>query len=298
MKRSLAAAGSAASTPTTSPRCLQAYSSAFDCRGPFKAEYRLHRHDGEYRWLLDTGTPMHDEHGRFVGYIGSSVDITERKTVERAREAVLAAERAARSDAERANELKDEFLSILSHELRTPLNAVFGWVHLLRTSLVPNGQLGRGLNVIERNTRLQSRMVDDLLDMSGVIAGKMRIEPRPVTLAIGSSTGPLKACSRRSSGRESCSPPPRGRPRRGRRRSASPPPDCLEPGFELPQVHPGWRGGRRRADARRQRGVHRRARHGPGHRDRTSCRSSSIDFDRATPRPAARTAASGLAWRS
>jgi len=162
--------------------CLETYSAAFDRRGPFTAEYRLRRYDGTYRWLLDTGTPIHDEHGRFVGYIGSSVDISERKASEGQREALLSAERQARADAERANQLKDEFLSILSHELRTPLNAVLGWVHLLRTSIDPDGQLGRGLNVIERNARLQSRMVDDLLDMGGVIAGKMRLEKRRVAL--------------------------------------------------------------------------------------------------------------------
>ena len=162
---------------------LAAYSSAFDTRSPFTSEYRLRRDDGEYCWRLDSGVPMHDEHGRFVGYIGSSIDITERKVAEREREGLLIAERSARSEAERANRLKDEFLSILSHELRTPLNAVLGWVHLLRTSMHSEGQLDRGLSVIERNARLQSHMVDDLLDMGGVIAGKMRLDRRRVPIA-------------------------------------------------------------------------------------------------------------------
>jgi PAS domain S-box-containing protein len=163
--------------------CLAAYSAAFDQRNAFTAEYRLRRHDGEYCWVLDTGTPMRDEHGRFVGYIGSSIDISGRKVAEREREALLTAEREARSDAEHANRLKDEFLSILSHELRTPLNAMLGWVHLLQKSTEGDEQLSRGLSVIERNARLQSRMVEDLLDMGGVIAGKMRLERRRVPLA-------------------------------------------------------------------------------------------------------------------
>ena len=163
--------------------CLAAYCSAFDRRSAFTSEYRLRRHDGEYGWRLDSGAPMHDDAGRFIGYVGSSIDISDRKAEERERERLLAAERAARSDAERANRLKEEFLSILSHELRTPLNAVLGWVHLLRTSMHSDEQLDRGLNVIERNARMQSRMVDDLLDMGGVIAGKMRLERRRVPIA-------------------------------------------------------------------------------------------------------------------
>jgi PAS domain S-box-containing protein len=168
--------------PDDAAACLEMYSSAFDRRRPLTAEYRLKRQDGAYRWLLDTGTPMHDEHGQFLGYVGSSVDITERKTSEGEREALLSAERRARAEAEQANRLKDEFLSILSHELRTPLNAVLGWVHLLRTSIDADSHLDRGLTIIERNAKLQSRMVDDLLDMGGVITGKMRLERRPVAL--------------------------------------------------------------------------------------------------------------------
>jgi PAS domain S-box-containing protein len=168
--------------PDDLPACLSTYSAAFDRRGPFVAEYRLARSDGEHRWVLDTGAPIHDEHGRFVGYIGSAIDITDRKAAEGEREALLARECAARADAERANQLKDEFLGILSHELRTPLNAVLGWAHLLQTSVDGSSELGRGLSVIERNARLQSRMVDDLLDMGGVITGKMRIESRRIAL--------------------------------------------------------------------------------------------------------------------
>jgi len=164
-------------------RCLTTYAAAFDRHEPFTAEYRwLRAADGTYRWMLDTGTPIYEEHGRFAGYIGSLIDITDRKADEAEREALLAAEIAARTDAERANRLKEEFLSILSHELRTPLNAVLGWVHVLQASVGGVGEIGRGLGVIERNARLQSRMIDDLLDLGGVITGKMRLEMRMLAI--------------------------------------------------------------------------------------------------------------------
>jgi PAS domain S-box-containing protein len=182
MEAELGGAWTSGLHPEDAAECLAAYTLACEERAPFTAEYRLRRSDGEYRWLLDTGAPIRDEEGRFVGYVGSSMDITQRKDAEREREALLAAEHAARTEAERANALKDEFLGILSHELRTPLNAVLGWVHLMKTSTPSADQLARGLTVIERNARLQSRMVEDLLDMSGVMAGKVRIEKRRVPL--------------------------------------------------------------------------------------------------------------------
>lgn len=92
-------------------------------------------------------------------------------------------ERAARLEAEVANRAKDEFLAVLSHELRTPLTAMLGWVRMLRTGGVSPEQTGRALEVIERNTRIQSQIINDLLDVSRIVAGKLVLDRRPVELA-------------------------------------------------------------------------------------------------------------------
>jgi signal transduction histidine kinase len=87
----------------------------------------------------------------------------------------LEAERAARTEAERVGRMKDEFLATLSHELRTPLNAILGWSHLLRQSAVEPDELAEGLEIIERNARAQTQLIEDLLDMSRIISGKVRV---------------------------------------------------------------------------------------------------------------------------
>ncbi len=110
-------------------------------------------------------------------------DITQRKDGEADRERLLESERAARSEAERANRLKDEFLSTVSHELRTPLNAMLGYVQLLQTSDDISDQVREDLGVIERNGRIQAHIIEDLLDMSRIISGKVRLDVQPVRLA-------------------------------------------------------------------------------------------------------------------
>ncbi|MDP3214161.1 MAG: ATP-binding protein [Deltaproteobacteria bacterium] len=104
----------------------------------------------------------------------------ERHRAEERVHALLEAERAARAEAEEAGRMKEEFLATLSHELRTPLNAILGWSELLRqTSREPS----KGLEVIERNARAQKRIIEDLLDMSAIVNGKLRLDVRPVDLA-------------------------------------------------------------------------------------------------------------------
>ncbi|MDQ2640201.1 MAG: ATP-binding protein, partial [Pseudomonadota bacterium] len=101
----------------------------------------------------------------------------------REREQLLESERIARTDAERAGRSKDEFLATLSHELRTPLNAVLGWARVLRRSPGLTDDVLNGLAVIERNARSQAQIIGDLLDMSGIISGKVRLELMPLDLA-------------------------------------------------------------------------------------------------------------------
>jgi signal transduction histidine kinase/DNA-binding response OmpR family regulator len=109
-------------------------------------------------------------------------EITERKQVEEHRAQLLVREQAARAEAEQANRTKDEFLATLSHELRTPLSAILGWSHLVRTGKLDEPQMSRAFETIERNARSQSQLIDDLLDVSRIITGKLQIERRPVDL--------------------------------------------------------------------------------------------------------------------
>jgi len=95
---------------------------------------------------------------------------------------LIETEAKARTEAETANRMKDEFLSVLSHELRTPLNAMLGWVRILRTGNVDEERMSKALEIIERNTRQQSSLIEDLLDVSRIISGKMRLELELVDL--------------------------------------------------------------------------------------------------------------------
>jgi len=110
-------------------------------------------------------------------------EVTERKLAEEARARLLVREQAARADAERANRTKDEFLATLSHELRTPLTAILGWTHLIRGGNLDAAMMTRALETIERNARSQSQLIDDLLDVSRIITGKLMLDFRPVELS-------------------------------------------------------------------------------------------------------------------
>jgi signal transduction histidine kinase len=107
----------------------------------------------------------------------------ELRQTEREREALLAREREARAEAQAANVAKDEFLAMLSHEMRTPLNAVLGWTRMLRSGQLNDERTRHALEVIERNARSQAGLIEDLLDISRIIAGKLRLNLRPVDLA-------------------------------------------------------------------------------------------------------------------
>jgi PAS domain S-box-containing protein len=135
--------------------------------------------DGSTTWLSTTKVPVFDDAGRVTGIVGISRDITERKRAEEAR-IELAREQAARTEAENANRLKDEFLAVLSHELRTPLTAVLGWSKMLMDGHVAEEMRPEGLRAIYRNARSQAQLIDDLLDISRIITGRFRIDARPV----------------------------------------------------------------------------------------------------------------------
>lgn len=109
------------------------------------------------------------------------------RKAESEREHLLESERAARADAERANRLKDEFLATLSHELRTPLNAILGWSEVLSRQQ-QGGDFKQGLQAIERNARLQAQLIDDLLDVSRITSGKLRLEVELLDLSAAVET--------------------------------------------------------------------------------------------------------------
>jgi PAS domain S-box-containing protein len=138
--------------------------------------------DGSITWLSTTKVPVTDDAGRVTGIVGISRDITERKRAEESR-LELAREQAARAEAEAANRLKDEFLATLSHELRTPLTAILGWARMLADGYVAEEMRAEALGVIYRNARSQAQLIDDLLDVSRIITGKLRLDARPVDLA-------------------------------------------------------------------------------------------------------------------
>jgi PAS domain S-box-containing protein len=141
------------------------------------------RKNGERLYVEGVLSAVHDDDGRLLGYAKLMRDITEKRRIEAEREHLLQSERTARGLAEHANRMKDEFLATLGHELRTPLNAILGWSQVLRRVGAGNAELGEGLKVIERNARAQAQIIEDLLDMSSIISGKVRLEMRMVDLA-------------------------------------------------------------------------------------------------------------------
>ncbi len=135
------------------------------------------------RTFLAMKTPYRNERGEVIGLIGISNDISDRVHFERDREHILQQEQAAREEAERANRIKDEFLAILSHELRSPLNPILGWSKLLQTGKLNPTKAAEALKTIERNAKLQSQLIEDLLDVSRILRGKLTLNVASVTLA-------------------------------------------------------------------------------------------------------------------
>jgi len=139
--------------------------------------------DGSVVSLYEFAAPLFDDEGHVRGAVGAFLDITE---IKRAGERLA---RLARENeelyrqAQEANRLKDEFLATLSHELRTPLNALLGWIQLLRSGQLPPEKRERALVAIERSAQLQAQLTSDLLDVSGVITGKLRLRLEPTFVA-------------------------------------------------------------------------------------------------------------------
>jgi PAS domain S-box-containing protein len=125
---------------------------------------------------------LRDDAGNLVSVLSLVLDVTARKLAEEERDALLMRERDARRQAQESDRLKDEFLATLSHELRTPLTAILGWSTLLRKGEVEEASFDRAIETIERNARSQARLIDDLLDVSRIITGNLRLDIRPINL--------------------------------------------------------------------------------------------------------------------
>jgi PAS domain S-box-containing protein len=138
--------------------------------------------DGTVRTIYGKAVPLFGPDDRVRGAIGGFVDITALKQSEQERERLLQLERQARQEAENTSRIKDEFLAILSHELRSPLNPILGWVTLLRRGQLSAAKTATALETIERNARLQIQLIDDLLDVSRIIRGKLSLTMVPTRL--------------------------------------------------------------------------------------------------------------------
>jgi PAS domain S-box-containing protein len=139
------------------------------------------RKDGHRLDVSITVSPIRDGRGTIVGASKVARDISPQRILDRARQALLEREQAARTEAEALNRSKDQFLATLSHELRTPLNAIYGWARMLEGGLDP-AALRNATQAILRNSKIQVQLIEDLFDVSRVITGNMRLDVRPMNV--------------------------------------------------------------------------------------------------------------------
>jgi PAS domain S-box-containing protein len=163
-------------------RVYQAWQTATQDVTEYNLEVLVCRADGVYRWLYFRAVPILDAAGQLDYWLGVALDISDRVQLERDRERLLQQEQAARAAAERANRAKDEFLAIVSHELRTPLNPILGWAQLLQTQQLDAAKTTYALSTIARNAKLQAELIDDLLDVSRILRGKLTLTVHPIDL--------------------------------------------------------------------------------------------------------------------
>jgi PAS domain S-box-containing protein len=150
--------------------CLERWQKALSTGEVYEVEFRLRRgSDGDYRWHLGRALPMRDASGRIIRWFGTNTDIDDQKRLYRL--------------AEEANRAKDEFLATISHELRTPLTSMMGWAELLKLGMLDEKKQRHALDVIESSARAQAQLIGDLLDISRIISGKLRLDVQPLELA-------------------------------------------------------------------------------------------------------------------
>jgi PAS domain S-box-containing protein len=160
------------------PAVLAELEAAKTGAAPFRCEHRIVLPNGEQKWVAPYGRVRLEE-GQPARMVGVLVDITDRKRAEEEREGVLRLGRAALDEAQQVARIKDEFLATLSHELRTPISVIANWLNIMRSGPPTPAELAQGFEVMERNARLMTKLINDLLDVSGIISGKVVLEREP-----------------------------------------------------------------------------------------------------------------------
>jgi PAS domain S-box-containing protein len=153
-----------------------AVTAAVDSGADYIVEFRFRHAGGEWRWMEGRGLATYAADGTPANLYGIGIDVTARKRTELALQE-------AKEAAEAANQLKDHFLATLSHELRTPLNAILGYAHMLQTNAIAPEKRQRAIDIIERNAVAQNQLVEELLDVSRIATGKVRLDPEPIPVA-------------------------------------------------------------------------------------------------------------------
>ncbi len=155
--------------------CVRDWKDSLSRGEPFQSEHRLRRADGIYRWHLDRARAMRDTNGNILMWVGSSTDIDEQKHIEENLSRLY-------TEAESLNRAKDEFLATLSHELRTPMTSILGWTALLTMGNLDEKTRTEGIATIHRSAKAQAQLIDDILDVSRMITGKLRLTIEPVDI--------------------------------------------------------------------------------------------------------------------
>ncbi|HEV3191029.1 MAG TPA: response regulator, partial [Polyangiaceae bacterium] len=150
---------------------------------PFEVQCRLRgRTEGMHRWFVLRAVPEAGRAEPHGFWIVAGVDVDAQKTAEEERARLLRREQHAREAAEAANRTKDEFLATISHELRTPLNAILGWARMMRGGILDAKRMAHAVETIERNAKAQASLINDILDVSRIVSGKMRLQVGPLDL--------------------------------------------------------------------------------------------------------------------
>jgi PAS domain S-box-containing protein len=161
--------------PDDRDRVAEKVRAAVAARAEHRAEYRVLWHDGSAHWISVFGRVFPDEAGKPARMLGVALDITQQKEAEHDHARMLEREQAARAEAQAATRAKDDFLAVLSHELRTPLQSILGWTQMLRDRPYDARNFEKGLATIDRNGKAQAQLIEDLLDISRIVAGKLRL---------------------------------------------------------------------------------------------------------------------------